>query len=182
MAQFLRKNPRPDDYSTAPDDYESARPEISTATGKQILFRVPLRSNRKLVDEEQGLGTSSIKADTQSNKPTRPKYHRTYSKTKPKTLEIVQTRSYPERDRQETVILTDRKLGDQGDDDVPCEIHWMLADFSTPNVCRELTFTPHSHQKADLMSFDELQVRNSPSHVKHLSKPDIVDRCWLWRS
>jgi hypothetical protein len=126
MAQFLRKNPAPDDYSTAPDDYESGAPEFSTATGKQIQFRVPLWSNRKLVDEEQGHHTPSINANNHSDKPARPKIDRRYSSAKPETLEIVQTRSYPERDQQETMILTDRKLGDQGgDDDCPCEIRWM---------------------------------------------------------
>src|SRR5436853_2309279 len=60
MAQLLRKNPIPDDYLTAPDDYESAGPEFSTATGKKIQFRVPLWSNRKLVDEEQGHHAPSI--------------------------------------------------------------------------------------------------------------------------
>lgn len=126
MAQFLPKNPRLDEHSTAPDDYKSAGPHFSTATGKQIQFRIPLWPNRKLVDEEQGHLTTSINANTHSNHPVRPKIHRKYSSAKPTTLEIVQTRSYPERDRQETVILTDQTLDDQGrDDDVPCEIRWM---------------------------------------------------------
>ena len=117
-----------DGPGAVPEDYQPAALDISNATGKQIQFRVPLLSNQKLIDEEQGGGAVSVNGAEQGGKKVRPRIDREYSKTKHRTLEIVQTRSYPERDRQNTVILTDRKLDDQpsGSEstDAP-DIRWM---------------------------------------------------------
>lgn len=93
-------------------------------TGKRMLWTINLRPGQKLVDEEQGLPIGSINSHAHAEE---------YNKTKAlkkaydvKIIEIVQTRSIPEDEENETVILTHRDLkGNEKSNEVACETRWM---------------------------------------------------------
>src|SRR5271156_3733604 len=126
MAQFTDRKARTEAYSTAT---ENPKP---SSTGQQTQWT---GSSRKNVDEEQGHVHTSDHAEATPNKLARPTKHGKYATSlEPEKLEIVQTRSYPDREpysesgkeRQEMVILTlqNATATKKSDDDFR-EIRWM---------------------------------------------------------
>lgn len=106
MAFFAGRRTRRDAYTTTNDQLDSEAPDPT----RRIQWTVPLRATRrlyKLADEEHGTVATSIESHRLRDKPPRPKISPKFiAHHDRQTLDIAQTRSYPENEKQETVILT----------------------------------------------------------------------------
>jgi hypothetical protein len=126
-------------YSTATENHgHEGDSKLGRSAVQQIQLTSPLRFSQKLVDEEQGRRdtSGSVKAvPDRLARPQNPRKHGKYAiSLEPKKLEIVQTRSYPDREpypesekeRHEMVILSlqNAEATEKFDDDFS-EIRWM---------------------------------------------------------
>lgn len=95
-------------------------------TGKRILWTINLRPGQKMIDEEQGLPATAVNGKNHMDEHNKLKAPYEFIQRKVELLEIVQTRSIPEDEENETVILTDRDIkGDEKGNRVACETRWM---------------------------------------------------------
>lgn len=94
-----------------------------------MLWTINLRPGQRFVDEEQGIPVGSMNGNIHTNEYNNSKAPEQSYQGKVKMLEIVQTRSIPEDEENETVILTHRDVeGDRNSDEVTCKTRWMWVD------------------------------------------------------
>ena len=119
-------------YSTGREWSGDVSNDLSS-TGKRMLWTINLRPGKKLADEEQGLPVGSINGNAHTKEYNNTKAPKKSHQGKVKILEIVQTRSIPEDEENDTVILTHRDMkADKKSDEVACETRWMWVD---PSAC-----------------------------------------------